>query len=168
MASINVVNISGRLAKKPDIRDFGSFKGANLSVVVSRRYMDKNKQPQEEVSFIDCTVIGKLVDIIEANLDKGSALSIKGRLKQEKWNDKETGKERSKMVVAIEDLFFAASPATQQATREVDINEAPRQQQRPQAQRTQQAQGQRPQQKLRQPQADFVDTDPFADSDLPF
>lgn len=172
MASINSVIISGRLVKDPQIRDMDSFKVAQITVVVSRKYQDKNKNWQEEASFIDCSTTGKKAELIAQYLAKGSQVTVQGRLKQEKWTDKETGKERSRLNVVIEEIVFAAAtPQEARAVADVDINTAPsgykQQAARPQQR---QAPAQRPAQaqKLKQPQAEFVDTDPFGDSDLPF
>lgn len=100
----NVVEISGRLVSDVQTRTLPSgSKVANLSVATTRFYYDKDKQKQEETTFVDCEMFGPRAEHLEQYGTKGRGIFIDGRLRQDKWQDKEGGN-RQKMIVVIEDF----------------------------------------------------------------
>ena len=111
---MNKVIVVGNLSRDPEIRytQSGTAVG-NFSLAVSRKWT-KDGQQQEETSFIDCTAFGKQAELIGQYVHKGNKLGVVGRLKQDSWQDKETGKTRSKLGVIVEEMEFltpkSASP----------------------------------------------------------
>lgn len=106
MFRINKIQIIGTLAKALDLSTFksvGSLPLANISIAVSV----PKKTPQgdrDEISFFDVTAWGKTVDILRQNSEKGNVFYIEGKLKQETWQDKNTGSTRSKVVIVASDI----------------------------------------------------------------
>ena len=100
----NVVELSGRLVSDVQTRNLPSgSKVANLSIATTRIYYNKDKEKQEETTFVDCEMFGPRTEHLEQYGSKGRKIFIDGRLRQDKWEDKEGGK-RTKMMVVIEDF----------------------------------------------------------------
>ena len=100
----NVVELSGRLVSDVQTRELPSgSKVANFSIATTRIYYNKDKEKQEETTFVDCEMFGPRVDHLAQYGAKGRNVFIDGRLRQDKWEDKEGGK-RQKTLVVVEDF----------------------------------------------------------------
>ena len=106
MASFNKVIILGNLTRDPEVRyTTGGTAVCEITLAVNHKWRDnKSNQMREEVTFVDVELWGRVAEIAGEYLGKGRPALIEGRLKQEKWTDKETGKQRSKMKVVGETL----------------------------------------------------------------
>jgi single-strand DNA-binding protein len=113
MANVNKVMLVGRVATVPEGRTFASGgKVINFRFAVNNR--KKNQQTgewEDDPCFLDVKAFNrengrKLADLIEQYLHKGDLAYIEGHLVQEKWQDKNTNENRSKLVVAVEDVQF--------------------------------------------------------------
>lgn len=87
------VLLVGRLTRTPELKEYAAGKFiTSFTIAVN----DK----KDEASFIDC----KAFDFVAqqaGKLQKGTLVNAEGALRQERWLDKETGKERSKLVVIV-------------------------------------------------------------------
>ena len=106
MASVNRVILVGNLGQDPELRY--TPKGtavAEIGLACNRRYKVDNDL-REEVTYIDITFWGAQAETVSKYLEKGSPLYVEGRLKLDQWDDKETGKKRSKLTVIGENFQF--------------------------------------------------------------
>lgn len=96
MASVNKVIIVGNVGRDPEIRTFPSGdKVANLSIATTDRWRDKNTgENRESTEWHRIIFNGKLADIVEQYVRKGSQLYIEGSLRTRKWTDQASGQER--------------------------------------------------------------------------
>ena len=93
MSDVNKVFLIGNLVQDPDLKDIGNGnKVTNFVVASNRHWTGPEGEKAEEVSFLDCVSYGKRAEAIEKYFFKGRKIFIEGRLKQEKWTDKETKK----------------------------------------------------------------------------
>lgn len=100
--SVNQVILLGRLTKDVDLRTTTSGKNiASFSLAVDRG--------SEQVDFFEITAWEKLADLVAQYTHKGSKVLVQGRLAQESWDDKDTGKKRSKVVITASDVTFLDS-----------------------------------------------------------
>jgi single-strand DNA-binding protein len=93
-ASVAEVTLIGNVTRDPEVREAGSTRACNLTIAHNTKYKDK-----EHVSFIDIVLFGKLADVAGEYVRKGQLIYVQGELREEKWEDKETGKNRSKLKV---------------------------------------------------------------------
>lgn len=100
----NKVILAGNLTKDIELRysNSGSAIG-NTSIAVSHKYVNQQGQKAEETCFIDITFFGKLAEIANQYLSKGSKLLVEGRLRFEQWSDN-NGQNRSKHSVLVENM----------------------------------------------------------------
>ena len=85
----------------------------NSAIAVSRKYTNNNGAQVEEVMFIDITFFGKIAEVANQYLRKGSKRLVEGRLKFDQWTDN-NGQNRSKHTVVIENMEMLGSPQNQQ------------------------------------------------------
>lgn len=85
----------------------------NSAIAVSRKYTNNNGAQVEEVMFIDIAFFGKIAEVANQYLRKGSKLLVEGRLKFDQWTDN-NGQNRSKHTVVIENMEMLGSPQNQQ------------------------------------------------------
>lgn len=99
MASFNKVILVGNLVRDPELRRTNSGKAvANFTLAMNESW-GKGDDRQEKTVFIDCKCWEKQAENLAEHKRKGDPLLIDGQLQVEKWEDKESGKNRSKVVV---------------------------------------------------------------------
>jgi single-strand DNA-binding protein len=110
MASFNKVILMGNLTRDPEMRVTpGGLSICRFSLAVNRAWKDKDGQEKEEVSYIDVDSFGKQAEVIAKYLTKGRPVLIEGRLKQDRWEDKNTKEKRTKILVVLESFTFVGS-----------------------------------------------------------
>ncbi len=111
MANLNKVQLIGNLTRDPDLRH--TPKGtavAELGIAINRVWNNEQGQKQEETTFVDVTFWGRQAELAQQYLTKGRSIYIEGRLQLDTWDDKETGKKRSKLRVVGETMQFLGGP----------------------------------------------------------
>lgn len=104
--SINQVILMGRLTRDPEQRTTTTGKTiASFSIAVDRGGQD------DQADFFDVTAWEKLGDLVMQYLSKGRRVLVQGRLRQDSWDDKETGKKRSRIEVTATDVTFLDGPS---------------------------------------------------------
>ena len=90
MAGVKKAIILGRLGKDPEIRFAPSGMGVcNFSVATSERWKKKDGTTEERTEWHNVVVFDKLAENCAEYLKKGSQVYIEGRIKTEKYDDKE-------------------------------------------------------------------------------
>lgn len=106
MRNINRVVISGNLTRDPEWR--GQGQGAlALGVAVN----DERKDPEtgewvESPNFIDCVLFGNRAKAIERYLERGTKVTIEGKLRWSSW-EAQDGTRRSKVEVVVDEIEFS-------------------------------------------------------------
>jgi single-strand DNA-binding protein len=104
--SINQVILMGRLTRDPEMRTTTTGKTiASFSLAVDRGGQD------DQADFFDVTAWEKLGELVNQYLTKGRRCLVQGRLRQDSWDDKETGKKRSRIEVVATDVTFLDGPS---------------------------------------------------------
>lgn len=110
MRDYNKVILMGNFAQDPEMKTIsGGKQVTNFVIAVNRSWTGPEGQEASEVSFIDCEVWGKLAKTVADHFSKGRPIFIEGRLKQEKWTDKDTQKKQSRIRVVVENFNFIDS-----------------------------------------------------------
>jgi len=104
--SINQVILMGRLTRDPETRTTPSGKTiTSFSLAVDRAGQD------DATDFFDVTAWEKLGELVSQYLSKGRRCLVQGRLRQDSWDDKETGKKRTRIEVVASDVTFLDGPS---------------------------------------------------------
>lgn len=103
--SINQVILMGRLTRDPEQRTTTTGKTiASFSIAVDRGGQE------DAADFFNVTAWEKLGDLVMQYLAKGRRVLVQGRLRQDSWDDKETGKKQSRIEVVATDVTFLDGP----------------------------------------------------------
>jgi single-strand DNA-binding protein len=107
MASFNRVILMGNLTRDPEVRQ--AQNGTHITkagLAVNERMPDGQGGWKEEASFIDVVIFGKRAEAFGRYLRKGRSVLIEGKLRQSRWQDKETQANRSKLEVIVDNWEF--------------------------------------------------------------
>lgn len=102
---INNVTIVGNV-----VRDLGTGRGdfaytqsgiaiGTISIASNHSRKQVDGSYADEVSYFDVHIYGKTAENLKPYLVKGQKVGITGMLKQERWTDKATGNNASKVVI---------------------------------------------------------------------
>lgn len=104
--SINSVVISGNLVRDPELRQSAS--GSSLltfSIAVNDRVRNQQTGEWEDrANFFDVVMFGNRADSMSRIMTKGMKVTVAGRLRQSSWDDRTTGKRRSKVEVIADNV----------------------------------------------------------------
>lgn len=101
---INKVILIGNLGRDPETRYTPSGKAvASVSLATSELRKDKEGEKQEITEWHRIVFWGRLAEIVQEYLKKGSKIYIEGRLQTRKWSDKE-GQDRYTTEIIAQEL----------------------------------------------------------------
>jgi single-strand DNA-binding protein len=103
MHTVNRVQLTGNLGNTPEIKVFDSgSKLARFSIATKEEYTTRGGEKASDVQWHSITAWGKTAELIEKELQKGSFVSIDGRLVNRSYTDKNGQKKYVTEVVANE------------------------------------------------------------------
>lgn len=118
---MNKVCLIGRLTTKPELRYTNSnLPYTRFSVAVNRTF--NNTQGQRETDFINIIVWRKQAENICNYLDKGSLISVEGRIQTGSYDDKDGNKRYTTDVVADNVQFLESKNQSQSRSQSSETN----------------------------------------------
>jgi single-strand DNA-binding protein len=104
MSDLNIVTLTGRLVRDPDVRrgDSGNLWGV-FTLASNYHYKDKGGAFQEEAAFVDCKTFGRWAESL-AKRKKGDMALVAGRLKTDSWE--KDGRKQYKLTVICDSVRF--------------------------------------------------------------
>lgn len=112
------ITVVGNLVGPPDLRFTPSGAAvAAFTVASTPRVLDKasGEWRDGDATFLDCKLWRDAAEHAAESLEKGSRVIVQGRLRQESWEDKQSGQKRSKLVVDVDEV----GPSLRYATAKV-------------------------------------------------
>ncbi len=103
--SLNSVTLVGNVGMDPDIKYFESG-AVKCSLTLAVKRFSRNA---EEPDWFNLELWGKNAELAANYVRKGSQIGVTGALKFEYWQDRATGANRSKPVVAVDRLELLGS-----------------------------------------------------------
>ena len=111
MPTLNRVQLIGRLGKDPESKFIPTGKKVtHFSLAVDNRWKDKNGETKESTEWVNIEAWGRLGEVCQEYLKKGSLVFLEGRLKTDKYEDKGETRYFTK-VVALTLQFLDKRPA---------------------------------------------------------
>lgn len=152
---MNKVILIGNLTRDIELKytPKGTAVGS-VGIAVNRKWTTESGEKKEEVTFVDCEAWGRTAEVIGEYAKKGDKIMFEGRLKLDEWDDKETGKKRSKIKVVIENMELLGNKRSEKSRDPEYTGEEP-----------QQPAGRSPQRATRPPRDPDLDAAP---DDIPF
>ena len=120
---VNKVTLIGNLGNDPELRSTQSGSAvANITLATSESWRDKETQEtKERVEWHRVIVFGRLAEVVNEYLRKGSQVYVEGRIQTRKWQDKDGNDRYTTEIVANEMQMLGSrgtnseSPANQQS-----------------------------------------------------
>ncbi|GHT71392.1 single-stranded DNA-binding protein [Spirochaetia bacterium] len=105
MNNLNSILIEGNLARDPVFRE--TAKGTPLCTfsIASNRFYKQGEEIEKEVSFFDVESWAKVAQSVQNLGHKGRGVRVVGRIRQDRWNDRD-GKARSRVTIVAEHVEF--------------------------------------------------------------
>lgn len=102
MSSLNKAMVIGRLGQDPEVRYTQSNTAvATLSVATTERYKDRNGELQENTEWHRIVAWGRLAEICQEYLKKGSLAYFEGPIQTNQWEDKDGQKRYTTEIKAL-------------------------------------------------------------------
>ncbi|AIL32055.1 single-stranded DNA-binding protein [Basilea psittacipulmonis] len=114
MASVNKVILVGNLGRDPEYRVFPNGEGGvtNFSIATSYRMRGQDGNWRDETEWHNIVLFGRNAENAKTYLKKGSSVYIEGRIRTRKWQDKNTGAERTSYEILGDVMqFLGGRPA---------------------------------------------------------
>ena len=109
MANLNNCNLIGNVGQDPQIKRFESGdKVATFAIAVTEKYNDRNGNRQEKTEWINLVVNGKLVEVVEQYVRKGTQLYVSGKLTTRKYTNA-NGEEKTISEIRVRDIVLLGS-----------------------------------------------------------
>lgn len=116
MASLNKVQIIGRLGQDPEIRYTASGTAVcNISVATTEAYKDNAGNKKEATERHRVVLYRGLAERAERVLKKGALVYVEGRNKTEKWQDKDGITRYSTKIEGTDMKLLGKAPDAQPA-----------------------------------------------------
>src|SRR5512138_3700982 len=102
MPALNRVQLIGRLGKDPESKFTPTGKKvAQFPVAVSNHWKSKEGESKEHTEWFNAEAWGRLGEVCQEYLKKGSLVFLEGRLQTEKYEDKEGDTKYFTKIVAV-------------------------------------------------------------------
>jgi single-strand DNA-binding protein len=125
MSNTNIVILSGRLERDPELRFTPGGKAiAEFTLASGQKFKNAQGEDKETTAWIGCSVFGPRAEFAGKYLKKGLRTNLQGQLVTEEWEDKQTGQKRSKTkvkVTNIEPIDWPDKAEKQQPTNGQDV-----------------------------------------------
>ena len=105
MNFLNKAQIIGNLTRDPEVRETKNGQAVcTLGVATNRRWKDNNGEYREEAEFHNVVCWGKLAELAQQLLKKGTKVFFEGRLQTRNWED-ETGIKHYRTEIVAQDMI---------------------------------------------------------------
>lgn len=107
----NHVSLIGRMGADAEIRATQSGdKVANFTLATTETYKDKNGEKQTNTEWHRVEIWGAKADVVEKYTGKGSMLGVEGKIKTEKWTDKDGNERYTTKIRAMNIILLSSNP----------------------------------------------------------
>lgn len=106
MKNLNNVILIGNLVREPEIKYSPSGVCICVFDIANNNSYLKGNETVESVSYFQIKCFGTIAQNVGKFLHKGSQVAVCGQLKQDRWEDKTTGKTVSKIYVLAVTIEF--------------------------------------------------------------
>jgi len=126
--NLNKVFVLGNITADPIARALPSGQSVvNFGLATNRIFYDKDRQKQQQTEFHNIVAFGRIAEIAQQYLKKGSMVLIEGRIQTRSWQDS-SGNKRTRTEIITERLQLgprAAGKVIPAEEKETPLEEIP-------------------------------------------
>lgn len=108
--SLNKILLIGNVGQDPQVRTVGDQKVATFTLATTEKRKDKSGNPIQETEWHNITIWGKLAEVAEKYVTKGTPLYVEGKIKTEKYTDKEGNEKFATRILASSFQLLGGKP----------------------------------------------------------
>lgn len=113
----NKVQLIGYVGQKPQSRTFDNDKKmVRFSVATNESYRNASGDKQTDTQWHNLVAFGRVAEIAEKFLDKGTEVALQGKLVNRQYTDKD-GVKRSSTEIQVSELLLLGSMAAKAAAK---------------------------------------------------
>jgi len=106
----NKVNLIGNVGQDPDIKHLeGGNVVANFSLAPSEKFKTKSGEKKENTEWHNIVIWGKLAEVVEKWVTKGSRLDLEGKITTRSWE--QDGVTKYKTEIVCNQMIMLSAPA---------------------------------------------------------
>ena len=105
MYDLNVVTLSGYLIEDPVSREVKTSQGES-TVTTFRMASNRGVGENVKTVYVDVECWRGLAEVMRDYTAKGDKVVVSGLLRQDNWKDKDTGGNRSKLIIIANDVVL--------------------------------------------------------------
>lgn len=103
--NFNKAFVLGNVTRDPELRTTpGGQSVCSFGVATNRFYKDSSGQRQQTAEFHNVVAWGRLAEICQQYLKKGSLVFIEGRIQTRSWQDQNSGQKRFRTEIVTETM----------------------------------------------------------------
>ena len=126
MSGVNKVILIENLGKDPEVRYLDNGVAvANLSLATSENYKNKQGERVTQTEWHDVVLWRGLAEVAEKYLKKGSSVYVEGKLRTNKWVDKDENTRYKTEVLADKLTMLGRSQNQEQSTESTSEDDLP-------------------------------------------
>jgi len=104
---LNRASVLGNVTKSPELRVTGTGQSVcNFSVATNESWNDQAGQKQTRVTYHSIVVWGKLAELCNSYLRKGSKIFVEGRIQYREWESQDGTKRNATEIVSDNVIFL--------------------------------------------------------------
>lgn len=89
---MNKALLLGRLGKDPETKEINGNQVTKFSLATTEKVKDKSGETKELTEWHNIVIWGKLADVAQKYLTKGSQVLVEGKMSYKSWEDKDGNK----------------------------------------------------------------------------
>jgi single-strand DNA-binding protein len=105
MNNLNSILIEGNLVRDPVFKNTERGTPICSFTIASNRFFRQDTELEKEVGFFDVEAFSKLAENCQGRGNKGRAVRVVGRLKQNRWTNTD-GKQCSRILIVAEHIEY--------------------------------------------------------------
>lgn len=123
MRGVNKVILVGTVGRDPEVKELNTGRLTNMSLATSDQWRDKESgERKERTEWHKLVCFGRLADIAEQYVVKGTRLYIEGSLSTKEWQDK-AGVRHFTTQVIVSDLQMLSEAKTRVKSPQIEDKE---------------------------------------------
>ena len=123
--SINKCILVGRVGGDVNVRTVGDQKVASFNLATSERFKGKDGNMVEQTEWHSITIWGRLAEVAEKYVTKGTQLYLEGKIKTEKYTDNEGHDKYVTRIIANTMQLLGGKPEGQPAQQSQPVQQKP-------------------------------------------
>ena len=126
MSGVNKVILIGNLGKDPEVRYLDNGVAvANISLATSENYKNKQGERITQTEWHDVVLWRGLAEVAEKYLKKGASVYVEGKLRTNKWVDKDENTRYKTEVLADKLTMLGRSQNQEESTKSTSEDDLP-------------------------------------------